>query len=1090
MGEWVSNLPGCIPPLDRSLLIPEILDFNMQHNGHLPMFFFALEDGKDRIAEVSYLEFGRACHRVAHIIQPELRRSQDSTEVVGVLARVDSLLYHAISLGLIRAGLIPLLMSPRNSAPAIVSMMQKTSCRRLLTTESLLASLLSDLRKEFDMLPEPFDITIQEAPWIKEIYPHLGAERDTDAFTPYPASAQRPALNDVMVYLHSSGSTGFPKPIPITHGAQLDSCAFPWTTEIRDLGLNPRVSTIGLPPFHAYAWSCELNYNMFTLTGTCIFPPTSYHEPGVPPITPTSDNILEYARRAGATIIATVPSFLDSWADVPKHTEYLKTLTRVVFAGGPFTFERGERLVRAGVKVRSLYGSTELGIPSHIFLPTDPEDRLWNYVRFSDRTNLRWIPQDDGNILLQALTCDTHHPAVLNIEDVPGYDTSDVFARHPTISGLFKIVGRKDDVIMHASGEKTVPGPIEDIINAQPIIRAAIVFGRGRNQAGLLVEPKSGLLQDFNDLKQRSGFIDKIWPFIDKANRISPQHSRIFREMVLITKPDKPMQMVDKGTVKKKAVLRDYEEEINSLYDSLDHQDNATGENGPNSWSRSDVESWLAEQAKQVNNGNDLDPQESFFEQGFDSLSATFLRSRLLAALKSSPKGTPEKLPQNIVFTKPRIIELAEYLTEFAYFDVFGDIPDKQKEIEEAIHRFSGGLSSEKLEGSLVLPAVVLLTGSTGSLGSFLLQSLLGDGRVKRVYALNRHSDSQSGLERQMASFEDRGLLVDPLKSEKVRFIEGHLASDKLGLSLEVYEKLRATLTVVIHNAWRLDFNLPLSSFHSHIQGTRNLIDLSLSSKHAPSLRFLFTSSISTAQSWPRSLGAYPEELQTDVSYAIGNGYGEGKYVAERVLAASGLQGASFRIGQISSALPNGAWSITDWVPIFVKSSLAVGALPLAEGTISWLPVDAVSMSILDIAFSEIRPSPSLNIVHPRPVGWSDIISNINMALSNHLNIPLLPLIPFSEWYSRVSEKAHSTDEDTIKSVPAIKLLDFFRHFDDPGSLKEDGLRIESGGMAVMSTEKMQQASASLRALRALSLEDADAWISYWKSHGLFSEVF
>jgi hypothetical protein len=57
----------------------------------------------------------------------------------------------------------------------------------------------------------------------------------------------------------------------------------------------------------------------------------------------------------------------------------------------------------------------------------------------------------------------------------------------------------------------------------------------------------------------------RVRPAIDRANKISPQHSRIFKEMVLIAKPDKPMQMVDKGTVKKKAVLRDYKEEINSL---------------------------------------------------------------------------------------------------------------------------------------------------------------------------------------------------------------------------------------------------------------------------------------------------------------------------------------------------------------------------------------------------------------------------------------------------------------------------------------------------------------------------------------------
>lgn len=98
-----------------------------------------------------------------------------------------------------------------------------------------------------------------------------------------------------------------------------------------------------------------------------------------------------------------------------------------------------------------------------------------------------------------------------------------------------------------------------------------------------------------------------------------------------------------------------------------------------------------------------------------------------------------------------------------------------------------------------------------------------------------------------------------------------------------VYAQLRESTTVIIHNAWRVDFNLALSSFESNIRGTRNLIDFALSASHASSLRFLFTSSISSAQSWDRTKGPYPEEVQLDAQYAVGAGYGEGKYVVERV---------------------------------------------------------------------------------------------------------------------------------------------------------------------------------------------------------------
>lgn len=157
-------------------------------------------------------------------------------------------------------------------------------------------------------------------------------------------------------------------------------------------------------------------------------------------------------------------------------------------------------------------------------------------------------------------------------------------------------------------------------------------------------------------------------------------------------------------------------------------------------------------------------------------------------------------------------------------------------------------------------------------------------------------------------------------------------------------------LTVIIHNAWKLDFNLGLGSFESHVRGTRHLIDLAATGPHASEIRFVFTSSVTSAQGWDRDRGAVPEEIEEDTGIAVGAGYGESKYVAERVsgtslspswecpsetaqiLASSGLQVTCLRIGQISGGSPMGAWSTTDWFPILVKSSLSLGAFPTADG--------------------------------------------------------------------------------------------------------------------------------------------------------------
>jgi nucleoside-diphosphate-sugar epimerase len=95
--------------------------------------------------------------------------------------------------------------------------------------------------------------------------------------------------------------------------------------------------------------------------------------------------------------------------------------------------------------------------------------------------------------------------------------------------------------------------------------------------------------------------------------------------------------------------------------------------------------------------------------------------------------------------------------------------------------------------------------------------------------------------------------------------------------------QLRTSVTVIIHNAWRLDFNLSLSSFEPNVRGTRHLLDLALTSPHAAHVRMFFTSSIAVTQSWPRDGEPFPEEPQDDARWCVGSGYGEGKYVGEQV---------------------------------------------------------------------------------------------------------------------------------------------------------------------------------------------------------------
>jgi acyl-CoA synthetase (AMP-forming)/AMP-acid ligase II len=94
------------PPLDGTITVPETIEFHWQHNADLPAYVFH-QEGKDTndITEITYLEFGRACHRVANVMTSKFP-FVTGRPVVAFMALTDSLLYQAISVGLMKSGFI------------------------------------------------------------------------------------------------------------------------------------------------------------------------------------------------------------------------------------------------------------------------------------------------------------------------------------------------------------------------------------------------------------------------------------------------------------------------------------------------------------------------------------------------------------------------------------------------------------------------------------------------------------------------------------------------------------------------------------------------------------------------------------------------------------------------------------------------------------------------------------------------------------------------------------------------------------------------------------------------------------------------
>ncbi|KAK7041553.1 hypothetical protein VNI00_009140 [Paramarasmius palmivorus] len=1119
-------------PLWTDLCVPSWID--PRGRQHQP----AAKPLPESFSQVTYLEFGRAVHRAAHLICPSPSLDGRDNEVVAVLAHSDTLVYIATVIGLMTARFVPLLISPRNSPAAIFNLLETTGCHRILATKGTMKELLASVSDYISSTAPDYRLAINEIPSLRQLYPHLAKVVEEHPFEPYP-ELLRPSFDDTALYIHSSGSTGFPKPIPITHRGIWGYATTCLLHELKDHPRPVRMGAMAIPAFHTLGFVLQIVYPLFGCITCTLFTPAVLDAENDVPVMPTPANTLDAMERTGTTMTIIFPTFLQIWSQEEESMRRLKSFDYVASAGGPLDQKSGDTLLANSVNLRTSYGATEFGMVTRL-RPRPGDEKDWMWIEFdTSRTALRWIGAEEGRGEVIFLHSETHVPAVSNLSDdvlkmleaglqdnevqgwdsgnaalrknpetgvVMGYATKDVCERHPTKPHLYRLVGRVDDVLIHSSGEKTVPAPMESVMLGNQYVKSLVIFGHGRAQPGLLVEPSEYgyTIEEFRNL---------IWPAVEAANAIAPAFSRIYKEMIITTSSDRPLPRTAKDTVIRKQALKMYEKEIDELYDTIESYANDSSGvtmTPPSSWSSPALAEWLIVQTQDITSRSEpsLTYQTNLFDWGIDSLSATILRLRLVSVLRGVTGGEKAlaKVNQNTVYRYPTPGALAEFVVgclheEGQDRDEKSMVEEHVKEIEQMVTKYSvkSTPSSGSTSRCTTAKHTVLVTGTTGQLGAQLLFDLLTDPRVATVYALNRRSTNDI-IARQKVKFDEKGLDTSVIDEALARpetvvngingschkerahlvFLEGTSPDD---FDEETRRVLHSEMTILIHNAWRLDFNLPLQGFESSISDFSKFVTFI----QGTNARILFTSSIGSTQGWMKEgrVKAFPEECQ-DAKYAVGAGYGESKYVCER---NAGVDGTSFRIGQISGCSISPAWSLTDWVPIIVKSGITMGIVPDAVGVVSWIPGTVVSRAILDVGYSEIAPF-AVNLVHPRPTKWSVVMGQVVDSLVEQGKIEpgRVEIVPWSDWVKELERLAGKLgDVKAFENIPAIKLISFYRGMADAdGAHRQvDGYEGEAVDLPPLSIENAKKLSKTFCEAGALEKKDIEAWVRWWIGAGM-----
>ena len=349
---------------------------------------------------------------------------------------------------------------------------------------------------------------------------------------------------------------------------------------------------------------------------------------------------------------------------------------------------------------------------------------------------------------------------------------------------------------------------------------------------------------------------------------------------------------------------------------------------------------------------------ESFFDLGGHSILATRLVFQLRQKLGVH-------VPLGLVFDAPTIAQLAAATEKISSggTDFLVAAPDTAKE-----NALSGDLDYAKdaqvLESELPAsfmratpagePRVVLLTGATGFLGAYVLADLLDKRRnlVQKVYVHVRANDAGSAQRRLRDALAGRGLWREAWEQEgRVQAVVGDLSKPHLGLNDADWAHLAKEVHVIVHNGALVHWVYPYSKLRAaNVLSTMAVMRLANEGR-PKSVAFVSSTSALDTEYYIRfsdtsAQGVLESDSLDGSASDLKSGYGQSKWVAERLLMAAasrGLAAVIIRPGYVVGDSKTAVTNTDDFLFRLIKGSAQLGLIPDMNNTINMVPVDHVA---------------------------------------------------------------------------------------------------------------------------------------------------
>jgi len=312
-------------------------------------------------------------------------------------------------------------------------------------------------------------------------------------------------------------------------------------------------------------------------------------------------------------------------------------------------------------------------------------------------------------------------------------------------------------------------------------------------------------------------------------------------------------------------------------------------------------------------------------------------------------------------------------------------------------------------KGNFYNPKNILITGSTGYIGSFILQELLINTNAT-IYCLIRSENPEKALIKLKNKMKEFYIWKE-VYTKRIVCLVGDLGEKNIGLNKKVWENLSKKIEVIFHAGALVNFAYPYSALKAaNVEGTKEIFRFSCKNL-LKSVHYISTIDVLLATHIPRPFLENDAPLKGSID--IPGGYTGSKWVAEKIAHSAMIRGiptSIYRPGLVMSHSKTGATQTNDYLLVAFKGFIPKKVIPEYARIFDIVPVDFVAKSIVYASMQKNVHGKFYHIFNPKPTtlyqfcnwiknyGYSfDIIPfeiGRKIALDSKESDPLYPLVP------------------------------------------------------------------------------------------------